>query len=75
MIADEKWYINASLLLTIVLFVSQDLNTRLKNIINGAPNVLFMKGSPQEPRCGLYLAFFVLIFREFTFFFFLLSTH
>lgn len=30
----------------------QDLNTRLKNIINGAPNVLFMKGSPQEPRCG-----------------------
>ena len=57
MVADEKWYISASLLLTIVLFVSQDLNTRLKNIINGAPNVLFMKGSPQEPRCGLYLAF------------------
>ncbi|PFX21574.1 glutaredoxin-3-like [Stylophora pistillata] len=30
----------------------EDLNTRLKNIINGAPCVLFMKGSPQEPRCG-----------------------
>lgn len=30
----------------------QDLNTRLKNIINSAPCVLFMKGSPQEPRCG-----------------------
>lgn len=31
----------------------QDINTRLKNIINGAPCVLFMKGSPQEPQCGL----------------------
>ena len=31
----------------------QDINTRLKNIINGAPCVLFMKGSPQEPLCGL----------------------
>ncbi|XP_073239713.1 glutaredoxin 3-like [Porites lutea] len=30
----------------------KDINTRLKNIINGAPCVLFMKGSPQEPRCG-----------------------
>jgi len=30
----------------------QDINTRLKNIINRAPCVLFMKGSPQEPRCG-----------------------
>lgn len=30
----------------------QDINTRLKNIINAAPCVLFIKGSPQEPRCG-----------------------
>ncbi|XP_068746688.1 glutaredoxin-3-like isoform X3 [Montipora capricornis] len=32
--------------------IKQDINTRLKNIINGAPCLLFMKGSPQEPRCG-----------------------
>lgn len=32
--------------------IKQDINTRLKNIINGAPCVLFMKGSPQEPLCG-----------------------
>ncbi|KAJ7376741.1 Glutaredoxin 3 [Desmophyllum pertusum] len=30
----------------------QDINTRLKNIINGAPCIMFMKGSPKEPRCG-----------------------
>lgn len=32
--------------------VKPDLNTRLENLINQAPVVLFMKGSPQEPRCG-----------------------
>ncbi|XP_056142272.1 glutaredoxin 3 [Lampris incognitus] len=30
----------------------QDLNQRLKKLINAAPCMLFMKGSPQEPRCG-----------------------
>ncbi|XP_065071704.1 glutaredoxin-3-like [Rhopilema esculentum] len=30
----------------------EDLNTRLKNLISSAPCMLFMKGSPTEPRCG-----------------------
>ncbi|KAG9484670.1 glutaredoxin-3 [Eleutherodactylus coqui] len=30
----------------------EDLNERLKKLINVAPCMLFMKGSPQEPRCG-----------------------
>jgi len=30
----------------------QDLNTRLKKLINSAPVILFMKGCPDEPRCG-----------------------
>nr|AMA01982.1 Glutaredoxin-3 [Haliotis discus discus] len=30
----------------------QDLNTRLKQLINSAPVMLFMKGNRQEPRCG-----------------------
>ena len=38
-------------------YILQDINTRLKNIINGAPCVLFMKGSPQEPRCGKQFVF------------------
>ncbi|XP_020791423.1 glutaredoxin 3 isoform X1 [Boleophthalmus pectinirostris] len=29
-----------------------DLNARLKKLINSAPCMLFMKGAPQEPRCG-----------------------
>lgn len=29
-----------------------ELNQRLKKLINAAPCMLFMKGSPQEPRCG-----------------------
>ncbi|XP_074963907.1 glutaredoxin-3 [Phalacrocorax aristotelis] len=29
-----------------------DLNVRLKKLINAAPCMLFMKGSPKEPRCG-----------------------
>lgn len=30
----------------------EDLNDRLKKLLNAAPCMLFMKGSPQEPRCG-----------------------
>ncbi|KAJ8284741.1 hypothetical protein COCON_G00035910 [Conger conger] len=30
----------------------EDLNARLKKLINAAPCMVFMKGSPQEPRCG-----------------------
>ncbi|RUS90030.1 hypothetical protein EGW08_002217, partial [Elysia chlorotica] len=30
----------------------EDLNKRLKGIINQSPVVLFMKGSPSAPRCG-----------------------
>ncbi|XP_076982537.1 glutaredoxin-3 isoform X1 [Tamandua tetradactyla] len=30
----------------------EDLNLRLKKLINAAPCMLFMKGTPQEPRCG-----------------------
>nr|XP_033798295.1 glutaredoxin-3 [Geotrypetes seraphini] len=30
----------------------EDLNVRLRKLINAAPCMLFIKGSPQEPRCG-----------------------
>ncbi|KAM4704214.1 glutaredoxin-3 [Rhinophrynus dorsalis] len=30
----------------------EDLNVRLKKLINAAPCMLFMKGSPKEPKCG-----------------------
>uniref|UniRef100_A0A8D0BN23 Glutaredoxin 3 n=1 Tax=Salvator merianae TaxID=96440 RepID=A0A8D0BN23_SALMN len=30
----------------------EDLNTRLKKLISAARCMLFMKGTPQEPRCG-----------------------
>ncbi|XP_077206251.1 glutaredoxin-3 [Paroedura picta] len=30
----------------------EDLNVRLKKLINAAPCMLFMKGTPQEARCG-----------------------
>ncbi|KAK3606046.1 hypothetical protein CHS0354_006391 [Potamilus streckersoni] len=30
----------------------EDLNTRLKKLIEAAPVMLFMKGTPAEPRCG-----------------------
>ena len=30
----------------------QDLETRLKKLINAADVMLFMKGTPTEPRCG-----------------------
>lgn len=29
-----------------------DLNSRLKTLINSKPVLLFMKGTPEEPRCG-----------------------
>lgn len=31
---------------------TEDLNTRLKKLINSAPIMLFMKGSPNQPQCG-----------------------
>ena len=31
---------------------SQDLETRIKNLINSAPIFLFMKGTPLAPQCG-----------------------
>ncbi|XP_060698402.1 glutaredoxin 3 [Hemiscyllium ocellatum] len=30
----------------------QDLNEQLRKLLNSAPCMLFMKGTPQEPRCG-----------------------
>ncbi|XP_038071050.1 glutaredoxin-3-like [Patiria miniata] len=33
-------------------FPKKDLNGRLKKLINTAPCMLFMKGNPEEPRCG-----------------------
>ncbi|XP_053166552.1 glutaredoxin-3 [Hemicordylus capensis] len=32
--------------------VKEDLNMRLKKLTSAAPCMLFMKGTPQEPRCG-----------------------
>ncbi|XP_033005267.1 glutaredoxin-3 [Lacerta agilis] len=32
--------------------VKEDLNLRLQKLTNAAPCMLFMKGTPQEPRCG-----------------------
>jgi len=29
-----------------------DLNSRLKNLVNAAPVMLFMKGTPDMPQCG-----------------------
>nr|CAX74472.1 thioredoxin-like 2 [Schistosoma japonicum]CAX74473.1 thioredoxin-like 2 [Schistosoma japonicum] len=31
---------------------SNDLASRLHSLVNMAPIMLFMKGSPEEPRCG-----------------------
>ena len=31
---------------------ANDLNTRLKRLINSSPVIVFIKGSPSEPRCG-----------------------
>ncbi|GAB5578888.1 glutaredoxin-3 isoform X1 [Prionailurus iriomotensis] len=32
----------------------EDLNLRLKKLTHAAPCMLFMKGTPQEPRCGVH---------------------
>eukprot|EP01118_Nematostelium_gracile_P020053 TRINITY_DN95_c0_g1_i1.p1 TRINITY_DN95_c0_g1~~TRINITY_DN95_c0_g1_i1.p1 ORF type:complete len:190 (+),score=78.96 TRINITY_DN95_c0_g1_i1:281-850(+) len=32
--------------------LKKDLNTKLKEIINQKPVMLFMKGNPEEPKCG-----------------------
>ncbi|KAH9594875.1 Glutaredoxin 3, variant 2 [Schistosoma haematobium] len=32
--------------------LSNDLSSHLHSLINKAPVMLFMKGSPEEPRCG-----------------------
>lgn len=32
--------------------LKEDLNLRLKKLTHAAPCMLFMKGTPQEPRCG-----------------------
>ncbi|EGW11733.1 Glutaredoxin-3 [Cricetulus griseus] len=32
--------------------IKEDLNVRLKKLTHAAPCMLFMKGTPQEPRCG-----------------------
>ncbi|XP_042231153.1 glutaredoxin-3-like [Homarus americanus] len=42
----------ASLVSTAPVEPAQDLNTRLKQLINSAKCMLFMKGSPVAPRCG-----------------------
>ncbi|EDO46379.1 predicted protein, partial [Nematostella vectensis] len=31
---------------------TQDLTSRLKKLVNSSPCMLFMKGTPQEPKCG-----------------------
>ena len=31
----------------------QDLNERLKRLTTSSKCVLFMKGTPEEPRCGM----------------------
>ncbi|KAI8060082.1 thioredoxin-like protein [Gongronella butleri] len=31
---------------------AKDLNARLKSLINNAPVMIFIKGTPQQPRCG-----------------------
>ena len=36
----------------LILLPFQDLNTRLKQLINSEEVMLFMKGTPAEPRCG-----------------------
>jgi Grx4 family monothiol glutaredoxin len=35
-----------------VIPVEKDLNTRLGELINTAPVMLFMKGTPEKPQCG-----------------------
>ncbi len=37
------------------IFNLQNLDEKLKRLINSSPNMLFMKGSPEQPRCGQYI--------------------
>lgn len=41
-----------SLVSTVPSAPVQDLNTRLKNLLNSAKCMLFMKGNPDTPKCG-----------------------
>lgn len=42
----------SSLVSTAPAVPAEDLNTRLKRLVNSAKCILFMKGSPDAPRCG-----------------------
>lgn len=42
----------ASAVVTPASSTPKDLNVRLKELVNAAPVMLFMKGTPDEPRCG-----------------------
>lgn len=42
----------SSLVSTAPAVSAEDLNTRLKRLVNSAKCILFMKGSPDAPRCG-----------------------
>ena len=37
-----------------VNLILKDINDRLGKLVNAAPCMVFMKGTPQEPRCGQY---------------------
>ena len=41
-----------NVLMCLCVRIWQDLKERLKGLITAAPCMLFMKGTPQEPRCG-----------------------
>ena len=51
----EKLKEVSNTILSIILNVGQDINDRLKKLVNLAPCMLFMKGNPEEPRCGILL--------------------
>lgn len=48
----EQSETTATAVATSVEVEKPDINVRLKNLIATAPVMLFMKGSPTEPRCG-----------------------
>ncbi|XP_013385736.1 glutaredoxin-3-like isoform X2 [Lingula anatina] len=43
---------HASVAATALPAPEEDITVRLRKLINAAPVMLFMKGNPQEPRCG-----------------------
>lgn len=47
-----KYHATASIAPTVQANTAQNLEERLKQLINARPVMLFMKGSPTEPRCG-----------------------